>query len=157
MAVKKDAGGSGLPCLCSMVRRADRLLNRIYDDALRPTGLATTQYSLLSTLAQASGSMSHSQLAGRQEMAGTTLSRNLKPLLRDGLVTMTPGTDRRTRLVTITERGQETLAQARPLWRTAQERVIADIGESETGRLLDELGSLIAQLRDERGREHGHA
>lgn len=147
MTVGKDASGAALPCLCSRVRRADRLLNRIYDDALRPTGLATTQYSLLATLAEADGSMPHGQLASRQEMAGTTLSRNLQPLLRDGLVAISPGADRRTRIVTITDRGQETLARARPLWWTVQERVIADVGEAETARLLDELASLIAQLR----------
>lgn len=143
---------ASLPCLCSAVRRADRLLNRVYDDALRPSGLATTQYSLLATLAEADGSLPHGQLASRQEMAGTTLSRNLKPLLRDGLVAITQGADRRTRLVAITDRGQEVLAQTRPLWRAAQERVIADVGEPEAVRLLDELARLVDRLRDERGR-----
>jgi DNA-binding MarR family transcriptional regulator len=157
MTVKEDEGGSAMPCLCSRVRRADRLLNRIYDDALRPTGLATTQYSLLAMLDAANGSMPHGQLATRQEMAGTTLSRTLKPLLRDGLVAIAPGADRRTRLVTITPRGQEALAQARPLWKSVQEGVIADVGESQTERLLEDLASLIAQLRDERGKEREHA
>lgn len=144
-------GGAALPCFSSAVRRADRRLNRIYDDALRPSGLATTQYALLSTLAQANGSLAHGQLASRQEMAGATLSRNLKPLLRDGLVAVAPGADRRTRLVTITPRGEQALALARPLWRTAQERVLADIGEPGAVRLLEDLATLIAQLRDEPG------
>lgn len=150
--VATKEGAAALPCICSTVRRADRLLNRIYDDALRPSGLAITQYALLATLARANGSLAHGQLASRQEMAGATLSRNLKPLLRDGLVAVEPGTDRRTRLVTITPRGEEALALARPLWRTAQERVIADGREPGAVRLLEDLSTLIAQLRDERGK-----
>lgn len=140
---------SGLPCFCTSVRRVDRLLNRIYDDALRPSGLATTQYALLATLARASGSLAHGHLAHRQEMAGTTLSRNLKPLLRDGLVTVRPGADRRTRLVTITPRGEEILAQARPLWRAAQARVVASVGEPEAVHLLEDLTNLMDRMRDE--------
>jgi DNA-binding MarR family transcriptional regulator len=156
MAVMKE-GGSALPCFSTTVRRADRLLNRIYDDALRPSGLATTQYALLAILANANGALPHGQLASRQEMAGTTLSRTLKPLLRDGLVEIVPGADRRTRLVTITPRGEEALAQARPLWRAVQERVITDVGEPGAVRLLEDLASLIAQLRDEPGKELGNA
>lgn len=149
--------GATLPCFSTAVRRADRLLNRIYDDALRPSGLATTQYALLETLARANGSLAHGQLASRQEMAGTTLSRNLKPLLRDGLVAVEPGVDRRTRLVTITPRGEEVLALAHPLWCTAQEQIFADLGAPGAERLLEDLAHLIAQLRDERGKDREHA
>ncbi len=147
IVVTEHANGPVLPCVCTTVRRADRLLNRIYDDALRPSGLATTQYAILATLSRANGSLSHSQLARKQEMAGTTLSRTLKPLLRDDLVAMAPGADRRTRLVTITERGEEVLAQARPLWRAAQERVLAEVGSARAAQLIDELGTVIATLR----------
>ncbi len=38
-------------CVCTTVRKADRALNRLYDQALQPSGLLTTQYALLSTLA----------------------------------------------------------------------------------------------------------
>jgi DNA-binding MarR family transcriptional regulator len=148
IVVTEHANGPVLPCVCTTVRRADRLLNRIYDDALRPSGLATTQYAILATLSRANGSLSHSQLARKQEMAGTTLSRTLKPLLRDDLVAMAPGADRRTRLVTITERGEEVLAQARPLWRAAQERVLAEVGSARAAQLIDELGAVIATLRE---------
>jgi DNA-binding MarR family transcriptional regulator len=68
-------------------------------------------------------------------------------LLRDDLVAMAPGADRRTRLVTITERGEEVLAQARPLWRAAQERVLAEVGSARAAQLIDELGTVIATLR----------
>ena len=141
-------GQATASCVCSAVRRADRALNRLYDEALRPSGLATTQYALLSTLARAEQPLPHSRLAEMQEMAGTTLSRNLKPLVRDGLVRIEPGVDRRTRYVTITPEGLATLERARPLWRAVQARVVADLGEERIDRLLGELADLVAHLRE---------
>jgi DNA-binding MarR family transcriptional regulator len=129
------------------VRRADRALNRLYDDALRPSGLATTQYALLSALARASSPLPHRRLAEMQAMAGTTLTRNLMPLARDGLVRIEPGRDRRTRYVSITPEGEAALERARPLWRSVQERVIAETGEARIDRLLADLADLVGHLR----------
>jgi DNA-binding MarR family transcriptional regulator len=88
------------------VRRVDRVLNRVYDEALRPRGLATTQYAFLSTLSRAGRPLPHGELAAMQEMAGTTLTRNLKQLVRDGLVRIAPGDDRRTQFDAIIEAGR---------------------------------------------------
>lgn len=137
------------PCVCSAVRRADRALNRLYDEALRPSGLATTQYALLSILSRAGRPLPHAELADRQEMAGTTLSRTVKPLVRDGLIALTPGQDRRTRYVAITPAGEAVLAQARPLWAAVQDRLIADLGQERIEQLLGELGELVAYLRED--------
>jgi DNA-binding MarR family transcriptional regulator len=140
-------GTATTACVCSAVRRADRALNRLYDEALRPSGLVTTQYALLSTLARASRPLPHSQLAAMQELAGTTLSRNLKPLARDGLIRIEPGSDRRTRNVAITPEGEAVLERAHPLWRSAQARVVTDLGENRVDHLLGELSDLVARLR----------
>lgn len=135
------------PCVCTTVRRADRTLNRLYDEALQPSGLLTTQYALLSTLSRVGEPMLHSALAEAQLMAPATLSRNLKPLQRDGLVTIAPGDDRRTRYVALTDAGREALEQARPLWRAMQERVEESVGVERIASLLKELQSLVATLR----------
>lgn len=135
-------------CVCSAVRRVDRALNRLYDEALRPSGLATTQYALLSALSGAGRPLPHGELAAMLEMAGTILSRNLKPLVRDGLVRIEPGQDRRTRYVAITDTGEAVLEEARPLWQAVQERVVAEVGEERVERLLGELGAVLGQLRD---------
>jgi DNA-binding MarR family transcriptional regulator len=134
-------------CVCTAVRRVDRVLNRLYDEALRPSGLATTQYALLSTLSRAGGPLPHGELAAMQEMAGTTLSRNLKPLVRDGLVRIEPGNDRRTRHEAITEAGQAVLEEARPLWHSVQARVVAEVGEERVERLLTEIADVAGHLR----------
>lgn len=143
-----DVAAPAVACVCSAVRRADRALNRRYDEALRPSGLATTQYALLSTLARAEEPLPHGRLAAMQEMAGTTLSRTLKPLERDGFVRVAAGEDRRTRYVAITPAGEAALERARPLWRSVQGDVVAEIGEERAARLLAELADLVARLRE---------
>jgi DNA-binding MarR family transcriptional regulator len=129
------------------VRRADRALNRLYDEALRPSGLLTTQYALLSRLARVTGPMSHHQLAEAMAMAGTTLSRNLTPLVRDGLVHIEPGNDRRTRFVSITPKGQAVSERARPLWQSVQEGLVAEAGEARIAMLIGELSELVARVQ----------
>ncbi|MFT4038154.1 MAG: MarR family winged helix-turn-helix transcriptional regulator [Thermomicrobiales bacterium] len=135
------------PCLCTTVRRADRTLNRVYDEALAPSGLLTTQYALLSTLARAGEPLLHSALAEVQLMAPATLSRNLKPLQRDGLITVAPGEDRRTRYVALTPAGEAALEAARPLWRAVQAQVQAMAGGDRFEALIAELQALEALLR----------
>jgi DNA-binding MarR family transcriptional regulator len=146
-SVRVEGSAASSPCVCSAVRRADRALNRLYDEALRPSGLATTQYALLSILSRAGRPLAHAELADRQEMAGTTLSRTLKPLVRDGLVRVAPGADRRTRYVAITPEGEAVLARARPLWQSVQARVVADVGQERVDRLLAELAELVDHVR----------
>ncbi len=135
------------PCVCTTVRRADRALNRMYDEALQPSGLLTTQYALLSTLARAGEPMLHSALAEAQVMSPATLSRNLKPLQRDGLLRIAPGEDRRTRYVELTSAGHEALERARPLWRAVQAQVRETAGPERIEGLLRELQGLVVDLR----------
>lgn len=142
-----DRATPSTSCVCTAVRRADRALNRLYDEALRPSGLTTTQYALLSTLARAGQPLLHSRLADMQGMAGTTLSRNLKPLVRDGLVRITPGEDRRTHFVSMTAEGEALLERARPLWQSVQADLVADVGAERIDRLLEELSTLVMRLR----------
>ena len=68
--------------------------------------------------------------------------------MRDGLVRIAPGDDRRTRLVAITEAGEAALAEARPLWQSVQSRLVADIGAERVERLLGELSELTMRLRE---------
>ena len=85
-----------LPCTCFRLRSAARRMTQVYEHALRPTGLKITQYSLLANLAR-SGSHSVTALARVLATDRTTLTRNLAPLERDGLVKITDGPDARPR------------------------------------------------------------
>ena len=135
-------------CAATAVRRADRALSRAYDEALRPAGLATTQFSLLSIISRAPHPLTLGDLAAAQVMDRTTLSHNLAPLVRDGLVRLSPGNDRRTRTVALTPAGEDALAAARPLWRAAQDRIEQVTGDARLQRLLDDLADLVERVRD---------
>lgn len=107
-------------CLCLHVRRAARALARRYDEALKPAGLTNGQFSLLMSLNRPEPP-TMGEVAEVLDLDPTTLTANLKPLQRRGLVAVTAdGKDKRSRRLALTAAGRETLAVAVPLWRTAQ-------------------------------------
>ena len=81
-----------LPCGCANLRRAARVITRLYDAALRPSGLGVAQFTLLQALNTAPG-MSQKQLASLLEIDSTTLTRTLEPLRRAGWLRSPEGTD----------------------------------------------------------------
>lgn len=118
-------------CLCFRARRVSRALTRLYDEALRPLGIQATQLTVLAAIAnmEASGGAAMSRMAGVLAMDLTTLSRNLGPLGKAGLVRIERDAhDRRVRLAHLTPTGRELLERAAPAWRAAQDRVVAALG-----------------------------
>jgi DNA-binding MarR family transcriptional regulator len=107
-------------CLCLHVRRAARALARRYDEALRPVDLTNGQFSLLMSLNRPEPA-AMGDVAALLDLDRTTLTANLKPLERRGLVTVIPHPkDGRARRLALTEAGREALAAALPLWCAAQ-------------------------------------
>jgi DNA-binding MarR family transcriptional regulator len=122
-------------CTCLRMRRSARKLTQLYDHALEPCGLTVNQFGLLAYLQGASlspaGGLSIGALADRLGMDPTTLNRALKPLEAKGLVeTAADPTDGRVRQIRITGRGQSATSSAFPLWREAQAKVEAALGDS---------------------------
>lgn len=132
-----------LRCLCATSRMATRVLTRRYDDALRPYGLRTTQYSVLARLAD-EGPMTVGRLAGRLATERTTLSRELGPLGRRGLIEVAAGDDRRRRVVSLTPAGSEALDGARPAWTAVQAETRRALGDDTADRLLADLRAVTA-------------
>jgi DNA-binding MarR family transcriptional regulator len=106
-------------CLCTAIRRASRAITHHYDETLRDTGLRNTQFTLLATLVQ-TGPMAMTPLAAFLSLERTTLTRNLKSLLRDGLVELRAAKDGRVRKIAITAKGEAKARGAFPLWKKAQ-------------------------------------
>ena len=102
-------------CLCLHVRRAARALARRYDEALRPLGLTSGQFSLMMALNRPEPP-AMGDVAAVLAMDRTTLTANLKPLQRRGLVEVAVDPrDRRSRLMTLTPELIRGLAEWRPL------------------------------------------
>src|SRR5947209_799278 len=72
-------------CLCLHLQRAARAVARRFDEALRPLGLTNGQFSLLMSLNRPEPPTIGS-VAALLAMDRTTLTANLKPLTRRGLV-----------------------------------------------------------------------
>ncbi len=124
-------------CCGTAMRKASRKLTQLYDDALDPSGLRSTQFAILSELHRWSGAWpTMAQLAEALVMDRSSLGHNLKPLERDGIVALIDDThDRRRRLIGLTKRGAAKYLEARPLWQRAQDRFLAVFGESQGMRL----------------------
>jgi len=125
-------------CTGSNLRRATRAVSRIYDEALAPAGLRGTQFSLLIALSF----FKEAPLLRVAEELGldrTTLTRNLQPLERAGLVASSPGKDQRVRLLRLTDAGQRNLQRAYPLWEEAQAKVVNALGQRRWMTLLEGL------------------
>jgi DNA-binding MarR family transcriptional regulator len=75
------------------------------------------------------------------------MTRNLKPLVSQGLITIEAGQDQRTRVVTLTPSGREALAKAMPLWEKAQTRVVEGLGRERWSTLLADLSAVMALAR----------
>jgi DNA-binding MarR family transcriptional regulator len=128
-------------CALANLRRAARAVTRMFDEALAPSGLRSTQFTLIATVA-AHETISMSDLADALGMDRTTLARNLGPLERDHLVRVEPGADQRVRLVSLTDSGLERLKTAAPLRAAAQRRVVSALGVDTFKNLLGTLDSV---------------
>ncbi len=130
-----------LTCMGLHVRRASRILTQIYNDALRPVGLVSNQFTLLVAI-DLMGSTAIGTLAQELYTDQTTLTRNLKLLAKKGLVNIEAGEDRRVRIVSLTDLGAKTLAQALPLWEQVQIDLAARLEPQKWQTLLSLLSDL---------------
>lgn len=145
----KVSGVRNSGCTCDRLRKAGRLSSRIYDRELQPVGLNIGQWSLLSRL-KVSGGTTIGALAEALAMDRTTLTRNLKPLQRDGLVELGQGEDRRTSIVRLTKKGTTLWFSALPLWEKAQDemrRLIGIKAQLALNRILDETIATMEPAR----------
>jgi DNA-binding MarR family transcriptional regulator len=142
-----ESGPAGLSgCTCMRLRKASRRLSQIYDHYLERHGLTITQYALLSNLSNLSG-ISIGALAEKMVTDPTTLTRNLRPLEREGLVAPSPDpTDRRARRLHLTDKGRATLAEARPTWAEAQRHIENTVGGTEILALHTALDRMLERL-----------
>lgn len=130
-----------LPCACANLRRAARAVTRVYNQELRMSGLELTQYTLLMALS-ITGETPQGELGRLLALDTTTLTRVLRLLVKRGWIAEQAGDDRRQRLLRLTPTGQQKLAQARPHWERAQDRLRRELGASN----WDRMALLLAEI-----------
>jgi DNA-binding MarR family transcriptional regulator len=126
-----------IPCNATSLRKASRRLTQLYDEAIAPSGLRSTQFAILAELdllAKAPPTMA--ELAAALVMDRSALGHNLRPLERDGLIELRQSPhDRRRRHVVTTARGKALYREALGLWNTAQERFNSVFGKDQATAL----------------------
>jgi DNA-binding MarR family transcriptional regulator len=146
---KSPAGSSAASpqgCTNLKLRQLGRMVGRHYEAFVAPTGLKGTQYSLLSHVVKL-GPLRAGELAAAMQLEASTLTRNLQPLLRDGLLVMQHDPeDARSRLVVATQAGHDLRAKAQRAWKQAQLALNDKLGVERVAALhalLDECRTLL--------------
>ena len=131
-------------CNVTALRKASRRLSQIYDAALAPHGLRSTQRAILAHVARGHAP-TMGELAAALVLDRTALNHNLKPLVRDGYLTvMIDANDARGRRIELTDRGQQVLHASRDDWQAAQQQFEQMFGETQAAALRSALETIAA-------------
>ena len=130
-------------CACGNIRRATRSLTQYYDGLLKPSGIRSTQFSVLLNIALNDG-ITIGELANLLVMDQTTITRNLSALKRTGFIEITPGdNDARKKCLRLTSVGEAKLIEAMPLWEDAQKRIEENLGPDRFREMLKIFSHLV--------------
>ncbi len=121
--------------MCGTLRRASRAITRAYEDALRPTGLRATQFTILQFLSLA-GERTQSEIGEMLVLDSTTLTRTLGIMVRQGWIAKRHGKDRREWHLRLSTNGKAKLERATPLWAEVQAQLSAKLGKDGWRTLL---------------------
>jgi DNA-binding MarR family transcriptional regulator len=132
-------------CTGMRVRQVSRLLTRIYDERLRPLGIQESQLSVLVAVSMfGENGATMGALAGKLVMDRTTLTRNVVPLEKAGLLRVArSAADARARVILLTRAGERLIESAYPLWEKAQRRIRRTLGEERFEALLSQLSEVV--------------
>lgn len=124
-----------LPCMCASFRRASRTITQLYEEALRPTGLRATQFTVLQALSL-TGEVTQGRLGEILAMDSTTLTRTLNIMGRHRWIAKRRGEDRREWRMRLSKSGETQFKQALPHWEKAQARLRRQLGEELSDNLM---------------------
>jgi DNA-binding MarR family transcriptional regulator len=131
-------------CNCLAVRAAARHVTQLYDQFLAPSGLRTSQFSMLAKLNRR-GPLTINRLAEDMAMDRTTLGRNILPLERDGLISIEPSaSDRRAKELHLTKKGRKRFEAATKAWSEAQTTFEGTFGVPRAAELRAILRAVVA-------------
>lgn len=140
-------------CVFRSVSRLARVVATTFDEGLAPAGLTAGQFNLLMTLMRR-GPTPVGAFAERLSMDASTVPRVLAPLLKTRLVAIRPGSDRRVRVIEITDAGCDSLRLALPHWQRLQRRLMQALGEPSWISLRKSLTGLRHSTQAARAQRH---
>jgi DNA-binding MarR family transcriptional regulator len=130
-----------VPCACTTTKKLSRVLGRIYDDALAGSSINITQLAVIRCISRREGEPL-ARVAHELEMDRTSLYRAIAPMIRDGWIVVTSGTDARSRAAKVSKKGKQIMMKAARGWDDLQGRLIRSFGASQYAALMTELNRL---------------
>jgi DNA-binding MarR family transcriptional regulator len=129
-------------CACFNFRKASRAVTQLFDTTLQPGGLRSTQFVILVAVA-VDGTAKLPGLARMLNVDRSTLTRNLQPLAREGLLKITDTRGERASSVRLTAKGERVLVATVPLWEKAQKAFVERLGGKRWQAMLEDLNRVV--------------
>jgi DNA-binding MarR family transcriptional regulator len=114
-------------CMAFRIRMLSRIVTAAYDKAVAKAGLKISQFTVLVAVSNFE-KCRPKDLAKSLAMDESTLSRNVERMCAKGWLRLEPDIDRRSHLITITDKGQAMILKAYPQWQKAQEETVRQLG-----------------------------
>jgi DNA-binding MarR family transcriptional regulator len=128
------------------MRKSSRLITQFYEGRLKRVGLKVGQFSILRAV-YFQKETTNKELQNILILDQTTLTRNLKPLFRDGYLQTSPDpNDGRLKAIRLTQSGIDLYEQALPIWQKAQQDVLNKLGEEKTEKIHELANTFIKVL-----------
>lgn len=137
-------------CACFNLRKVTRAVTQYFDRYLEVTGIRATQFTLLVELYSTKGK-TLTEIAEKLVMDRTTLTRNLKPLEKAGLIATVQTLDKRSKAYVLTEEGERKVEQCIPLWQKAQDSMVSSIGNETYDEMLAKLNKVLGYTNNSKG------
>jgi DNA-binding MarR family transcriptional regulator len=134
-------------CVCFNLRRVTRVVTQFFDVEMRRHGIRSTQGSVLAAL-HTTGPSNMAELSEILGMERTTLLRNLRPLQRDGLVTVEGGGRGRFVELSLSAKGRKQIEKLTPACESAQRTAVKILGEKRWSSLLADLDAVASALKN---------
>ncbi len=136
-------------CTCFNLRKASRVITQLFDQSMQSEGLRGTQFSILAVLSF-TGPETITKLSDHLFMDRTTLTRNLRPLEKLGLIKITQGKDLRVKTVALTPKGLGTIEKTFPFWERTQNKIINRLGRKRFNSLIRDLSDISLLFSEKR-------
>jgi DNA-binding MarR family transcriptional regulator len=128
-------------CVSYNLRKASRIVSKLYIREMRSAPVRGPQFSLMMMIARRQ-SPTISELARDTGADRTTMTRNLDQLQKKGLIRVTQGKNMRTKAVELAPKGKVALERSISYWQKAQAKVLKTLGEERWNRMLNDLAVL---------------
>ena len=128
-------------CIADKLRLLNRFMTRLYDDALRPTGMTTSQMNILVVVAKY-GEAAPYQVWNWLHMEKSTLSRNVRRLQQNEWLVIRPTKKGNAHSLKLTSKGNRALQKGLPLWESAQKEAKAILGKTGLQEILRIAGTV---------------